>query len=123
MPKLEEVASWTLDQIRAHIHGLLPEGWKFDLQPHTDHWLASYKTPANVEVWSGKHVDQRIILLTAYGWLWQKREPRKTHPAWIPQPTRLLIPVLHPAATVPDPEDLDPQAIQSVYADPHRRKR
>lgn len=123
MPTLEEVASWTLDQIRAHIHGLLPNGWVFDLQPHTDHWRASYKSDAGLEVWTDKHVDQRIILLNAYGWLWQKRDPKKVHPAWRPQPTRRLIPVQHPAARVPDPEDLDPSQVQSVYSDPHRHKR
>ena len=122
MPTLEEVASWTLDQIRAQIHQLLPKGWKFDLQQHTDHWRAFYRTEADVEVWADRHYDQRIMLLNAWGWLWQQRDPKKVHPAWRPKPGRQLIPVVHPASQAPDPEDLDPREVASVYSESDRRR-
>lgn len=121
MPTFAEIAHWSVDDVNAQILILLPKGWNFDLQTHPDHWRAAFKAETG-EVWAEEHYELRLLMLSAYGWLWQQRNPTRTHPAWVPQPSRPLVAV-HPAAqSVPDPEDLVPSHIRSVYSE-HARKR
>jgi hypothetical protein len=95
----------------------------FDLQPFPDYWQASFKDKEGAEVWAEAHWNLQYILMTAYSWLWLRREPPKGHPAWRPAPPRVLVPV-RPSGGQPtkDPEDLDPAYLASVYAEHHRKK-
>jgi hypothetical protein len=116
----QDIARWTADDVNAQILAILPEGWKFDLQTHPDHWRAAYKDN-DVEVWADTHWELRLLLLNAFAWLWQRRTPTRVHPAWRPQPSRPLVPIRPSDQSVPEPEDLDPGHIKSVYA-AHARK-
>jgi hypothetical protein len=123
-PSFEEMAHWTVDDINAQILLALPKGWKFDLQTHPDHWRAAYKTETGDEVWAEEHYALRILLMSAFGWLWQQKNPARVHPAWNPNPSRPLAPVRRsePQHTIPDPEDLNPENIRAVYAEHARRR-
>jgi hypothetical protein len=123
MPTLDEMSTWTVDEINAQILKLVPASLKFELETHPDHWRASYKTENGV-VWSEDHYALRILLLSAYMWLHQRLHPVRVHPAWRPSPSRPLVPV-HPSGgspPVPDPSDLDPAHIASVYAERARKR-
>jgi len=123
----EEMAHWTLDDINAQILTTLPKDWTFEIQTHTDHWTATYKvkTEAGDEnvVWTETHYALRVLLLSAFMWAHQKRNPTKVHPAWRRGPERALVPVHHSTAqhSIPDPQDLDPEHIRSVYAERARK--
>lgn len=122
----EEIAHWTIDDINAQILRLLPKGWKFDLQTHPTHWRAAYKSENDAEVWAEEHYALRILMLSAFAWLWQMVNPSRVHPAWNPaaKPALIPVPVQHSTAqrAVPDPADLNPEHIRSVYS-AHARKR
>jgi len=120
----EEINHWTVDDINTQILTHLPKGWNFDLQTLPTHWRAAYKDENGVQVWAEEHYALRILLLSAFMWLWQRLNPTPVHPAWNPSAPRQLAPVRHSTAqhTIPDPTDLNPAHIRSVY-DSHARKR
>lgn len=120
----EEIAHWTADDINAQILQALPKGWKFDLQTLPDHWRASYKNENDAEIWAEEHYALRVLLLSAFSWLFQQRNPSQVHPAWRPGPGFKLVPVRRSTEhiPVPDPSDLNPENIRSVYSE-HARKR
>jgi hypothetical protein len=121
-PTLEEIAHWSIDDINAQVLGLLPKGVKFDLETHPDRWRVSFKQEADGrELWFHEHWDMRTLMLSAFAWLWQQQNPTRVHPAWVPRAPRILRPI-HPGVGIPNPEDLDPAHIQSVY-DGYARKR
>ncbi len=122
MPTFAEIAHWSVDDVNAQILGLLPAGWKFDLQTLTDGWRAAYQAETGAEVWAEEHYELRLLLLSAYGWLYQRRNPARVHPAWVAHPSRPLAPVLRTSPGIPDPEDLDPEHIRSVYGQHARRR-
>ncbi len=121
-PTFEEIAHWSIDDINVQILGLVPAGWKFELETHPTHWRASYKTENGTEAWAEEHWELRILLLSAFAWLWQRRNPTRVHPAWQPRQPPPLVAIRPGSGTVPGPQDLEPEHIRSVY-DAHARKR
>lgn len=123
MPTLEEIAHWTIEDINGQVLGLLPKGWTFDLETRPNDWRAVIKAPdPEREIWALEHWELRILMLSAFAWLWQQRNPTRVHPAWVPRPAPRLTPVRPGAIGVSNPVDLDPAHIRSVY-DAHARKR
>jgi len=123
MPTLEEVSHWSVERLRAEIQTTTPPDLVFDIQTFPDYWQVSFKDKGGVEVWTEAHWNIQYVLIAAYGWLWLRREPPTGHPAWRPQPPRVLVPVRPLSGQkVDDPEDLDPVYLASVYAEHHRKK-
>jgi hypothetical protein len=119
----EEMAHWSNDDINAQILRNLPKGWKFELQTLPEGWRASYSTsdnPEKPEVWAEHHYALRVLLLSAFMWLWQQKNPTRVHPAWNPAPSRPLA-LVRPSNSTPERPDLDPRNIRSVYS-AHARK-
>ena len=112
----EEIDRWSVDDVNGQILKLLPKGWSFDMQTLPEHWRAAYKSEAGVEVWADTHYALRILLLNAFAWLWQRLNPSRVHPAWRPVDPPTLVAVRRIATQTPDPADLDPKHVQSVYA-------
>lgn len=120
-----EIASWTVDDVNTQILLILPKGWTFDLQTHPDHWRAAFKSERGIEVWSTTHYELRLLLLSAYAYIWQSRNgPSSVHPAWRPKEGPKLVPVRQAASQhpIPDPQSLDPAYVRSVYAEWARKR-
>lgn len=121
MPTFEEIAHWSIDDINVQILGLVPKGVRFDLETRPSDWRVAFKSEDDRELWALEHWELRILMLSAFAWLWQQRHPTRVHPAWVPRPSPVLRPV-HPGPGAPSPVDLDPAHIRSVY-DARARKR
>jgi hypothetical protein len=119
--RLEEIANWTIDDINVQILRALPKGMKFELTTTDTGWRASYSSDQSPEViWAEEHYAMRVLLLSAFMWLWRRQNPSPGHPAWVPTPSRRLVPV-RVANSDPETPDLDPVNIRSVYS-AHARK-
>jgi hypothetical protein len=131
MPQIEEISSWSIQEILDEIQRLLPEGTRFVEAAKQGWYLASVQQvvpdvpnlPEPKVLWSDGGPDRRLLLLNAFGWIWLHDQKPK-HPAWRPRsggrPARR-----HPTGPFPkiaDPPDLDPEEIRSVYEKPPKRK-
>lgn len=118
MPSVEEMSAWTEEETRAAIHVLLPEGWHFNLLRREGMLVAQFLGPDGGEIWARAEPDRKILLLNAYGWLWSRGKSPE-HPMWRSRTKLTRVPVHRvglPGVEVPDPEDLDPEEVVSVYA-------
>lgn len=127
MPSIEQIATWTVEEILGEIQRLLPEGTAF-VEAAKEGWhvaTVQQRGAENAEpqiLWTDNGPDRRLVLLNAFGWLWLRGQKPK-HPAWKPRGTEPAR--RHPAGafpTVPDPPDLDPENVRSVYENPPKRK-
>lgn len=117
MPSVEEMATWAPDEIMAHIQRLLPEGHEFGLgRQGIALWLARVVNSSGDKLWERSGMDERVLLLDAYGWLWLQRQaaPAPDTP-WARRPSPKLQQVSRSPSTDPDPEDLDPAEVLAVY--------
>src|SRR5512137_783473 len=127
MPSLEEMTAWESEDIEDAIRQALPKGWQFEYGcSESGGWAVIGDEEGQIK-WETTGVpDERLLLFNAYGWLITRgMEPR--NPAWalrkgsIPQPKVGQFSL--PGVSVPDPEDLDPAEIESVYSELRSPKR
>lgn len=125
MVTFEEMSAWTADEIQAHIQAALPSTilFSFGLDKDGGVWSVRFdrieQDGSIVGLWSDTGFEHRILLLNAYGWIWNQIAPRPDHASpWIRRReitaeavTRRVV-----FGHVPDPEDLDPDEVDSVYA-------
>ncbi len=128
MHSLEEMTAWTAEDAQAAILASLPEGWSF-IPKTVSGWAVAQFTDENGKVvWEDHSADVRLLFFNAYGWL-HLREHKPRSPAWklrtkevdLYRPTQPG--QVYPHVPVPDPEDLDPEEVKAVYADPHFRRK
>jgi hypothetical protein len=127
MPTIEEMSAWTLDELKVEIHQALPPGWSFNYgwNEDVDGW-ATIHDETGKTAWETAGVwDETLLLFNAYGWLTTRNvEPK--NPVWARRRGVVPKPVVGqyslPGVSVPDPEDLDPAEIASVYFDPTKRR-
>jgi hypothetical protein len=121
---LEEVTAWSLEDIRAGIAARLPKGWTLEEKVHPGGTIRARicrLSPEGTSVaeWQDMHVDPKILLLGAFGFLWLREcRPDPTSPwARHSNPTREAMNrrVNAIRCTVPDPPDVDPREVQAVY--------
>lgn len=113
---MEEMAAWSLDEIRDHIQRLLPEGHTFVSLASASTWLARIEDPDGTRLWEKMGLDQRILLLDAFGWLWlQGHASPEPGTPWARKLTLEPQPVAKRSSRDPDPEDLDPEEVKAVY--------
>jgi hypothetical protein len=127
MPSVEDIATWTIPEIVTEIRRLLPQGCSL-VEDIKDGWYVAtiqFVTPEMKEpkvLWSDHGVDQRILLLNAFGFAWLQGMKTK-HPAWRP---RTAAPIqrrpLGPTMGANPVPDLDPEHIRSVYEKATKRK-
>jgi hypothetical protein len=128
---LEEVTTWSPDEIRAAIRDLLPKGWAFEEKPFTEgsrriRLLRPGEKELEVE-WSEYHIDARLLLLGAYGHLWlRQHQPHRDSP-WVRRnnPTREAVTRrvnTSGRSHIPDPADVDPDEVEAVYEEARRKK-
>ena len=127
MFSLEEMSSWDVQDVRAAIISDLPGGWKFIAEVVNGWYFAKFLDDVERVVWEDQSADQRLLFFSAYGWM-HLRNHKPRIPAWKLRtsevnPTETIAGRAAPHIEVPDPEDLDPEEVRSVYADPHSRRR
>lgn len=124
-PTLEEMQTWSVDEIKAHIAEYLPDDTVFRCAFSDDigQWRGWFEQDKTV-LWDQWSLDQRLLLLDAFGWLWAKRQPaRPADSPWVGRQGRVpMEAVRRRAFSEPDPADLDPDEVQAVY-EAHRQKR
>jgi len=121
---LEEMTAWSIDEIVAAIYTLVPREWYFD-RWDDDHGLHA-RVVANETgevMWDDTHADERLLLFNAYGWLWARNQPKLApDDPWNRRRELTSAAVSRMAMRIPDPEDLQPDEIRSVY-EQHRKPR
>ena len=128
---LEEVTTWSLDEIRFGIQDLLPKGWVFEEKPLAKgsrrvRLLRPGEKELEVE-WGRYHVDPRLLLLGAYGHLWLRHhQPHRDSP-WVRRNNSTREAVTRQVnasyrSRVLDPADVDPDEVEAVYEEARRKK-
>lgn len=117
MPSFSEVYTWTNSEIIDQIIALLPEGWQFN-KTSKGIFSATIINDSDVAVWEDRQLDERLLLLNAFGWLFSNKTS-VSNPIWnrgdAPEgPVRVGMVDL-PGVEIKDPEDVDPEEVASVY--------
>lgn len=127
MVSIEEVSAWTLREIQDSVLLLLPKTWKFTYELRDDGLHeACILRPAEKKyevVWTDAFSDERLVLLGAYGFLFTRNHKPHLHSPWVRRSNPARDAVRRRAfekfgasfGGSPDPEDLNPQEVQSVY--------
>jgi hypothetical protein len=114
MLTVEEITSWTVDQLLTELLGLLSPQEVFDERIVEGGWTTASVTrvegPTRTVLWSGTEPDRRLLLLNAFGWVWLRGQKTK-HPVWKPRGPEGARPAPRPHPAVPDPPDLDPEEV------------
>ena len=116
MPSIEQISTWTIQEIVQEIGRILPAGQAL-VEAVTDGWhVATIERSEDATVlWTDRNADRKLVLLNAFGWLWLHNQKPK-HPAWKPREgNRPARPHPTRGPRVADPADLDPDEIRSVY--------
>jgi hypothetical protein len=127
MLSLEEMTTWTVEDIQAQIDAYKAKDlfFRFDFDRELMFWHARFERfdeaqRKRVIVWEDHGADERITLFNAFGWVWARSQtPLPKDSPWRPRPDVTLHHVNQKVAarghSVPDPEDLDPEEIKAVY--------
>lgn len=113
-------ATWTEERIQQEIAIRLPQEWFFtlDKDPVTMKWWVKIFEIESKLVWESESIAPNLALLDALGWLeLQFNRPREVGP-WMPRGSTQSRPHDRAYRTVapdPDPDDIDPDYIESVY--------
>jgi hypothetical protein len=121
LPSLEEMTAWGTDETLAEVYVILPTGWKFNLNVSGDYPVAEIVDEQGEVKWEDGSSDLKMLLFHAYGWLRNLLPRSAPHPEWgTRRRDDYRIPCvgkvgLANAPSVPDPADLDPDEIATMY--------
>ena len=124
LPPIEDLARATLEEIQSAIRLSLKPGWQLSMEfLPIGMWAGTLQDADANGLWYEEHVDQRILLFNLYGWLRQAEGPRPSHPLWrrrseVQIPSQFGRKAYQGDTNIPDPEDLDPAEVASVYGLP-----
>lgn len=124
MPDYVEMTAWSLEETRFHLQNVLPKGWKFEQGVDEEYLWARVLQDDGVVVWDNIHLDERTLLLDAYCWLHFRSQPKLDRSSvWAERRVELTRRgVTQRVMSVPDPEDLDPEEIRSVYEQARKKR-
>lgn len=123
---LEEMSVWSAEDVESQIHIHCPKDVAFDFSVKDGFYRVQFKRQEeegqeqkdeDPEVlWAGSGFDKKIVLLDAYGWLWaQALSPRRAT-VWTRRGEVTPAKATRKANNIPDPDDLDPDKLDAVYA-------
>lgn len=124
MFSIEEVSTWSAEDVLVRIRKSIPNTWSIT-HSFSNGWHSLLLLgEEGVVQWSGEHVDQKILFLDALG-SFQLRSHKLTTPAWKPRDREVAL--YRPsedftAVFTPDPADLDPDEVAAVYKEAHPSK-
>lgn len=117
MSILDNIASWSDEEIVANLKALIPPGWKFLVRGSEPFLLEASILEKDEEVcWEGSGYDRHILLLDAYGWLYRRSRTTPLHPLWERHRDDFRVPIKVQSDSGPLPGDLDPIEISTVYS-------
>jgi len=116
-----DISTWSEDRIKEELAARLPRGWAFSLlkDVETQFWVVRIFCGA-IEHWSGEDIAPNLALLHALGWVTLQTVKPKANGLWVRKAGELTPERVHELAyrvSSPDPEpaDLDPAEVGSVY--------
>ena len=114
MLTVEEITAWSVDELSTEIRVLLPPDIEFVLNFQEGYFVASLVNKLDgTRIFEEAHPDQRLVLLNTFGHLWS-RPSVSTNTPWC-RKGEIPRKVVQTTCSLPDPEDLDPSEIQSLY--------
>lgn len=117
MPEYD-LHKWTDEDLEAEILRLLPQEQTLScLQKGSALWEASFIGPDEDILWHDEDFSRRGVLFKAYHQVWEPPSAQQEE-AWAPLRERPTLKAVaqHLSEQFADPEDLDPEAILSVYS-------
>lgn len=115
----EDVLAWSNQDVRMEISLLLPAGQNFRCYQDDDLlWrIEILHNEFGTVLWGTVAMDERLALFALYGHLWAKSQKRPPpEQPWGPRRQELIKKyVTQRVERPPDPEDLDPEEVASVY--------
>lgn len=126
MPTLEEMTIWTAGEIVQEIERVLPRGWTLRSSTKQGRFWVQILQPEvegqeRVVVWEDYHIDQRILLFDALGWLACLGQKKQRRTGSLSRRRQLAEQAAARWAGMPrekipgDPEDVDPEEVGAVY--------
>lgn len=112
---LEELTAWSLEELTAEVKARLPEGQELILGPNR----VAIKGLDSI-LWEESGLDVRVLLYSAYAFLTGLPDPSDASP-WVRRQPRNVVRRPLPDQSIPDPGDLDPEEIESVYFGRHSK--
>ena len=112
---LTEAAAWSEAETLMKVMESLPVGWRIQEKVAGNSFSASVTDPSGAQVWSGEQQDRKLLFLDCLGWL-RVKDHRAKNPMWRARDNE--VPLYRPSVSpspVPDPPDLDPNEVASVY--------
>lgn len=116
---IDSIQTWSNPEIMSETQKLMPEGTVFTCMfDEEGSVFVAQAVESNGEVlWGTFNPDERLALLAAFGHFWrktQKRPPPGDH--WGPRRQEMIHQyITKRVERAPDPEDLDPDEVASVY--------
>lgn len=112
---LAETALWSEDETLMRVMDSLPVGWLFHESRVGTTFHASVTDAAGAQAWSGEQNDRKLLFLDCLGWL-RVKDHKTKNPMWRGRDVEVALyrPSIAPSP-IPDPPDLDPDEIASVY--------
>ncbi len=122
MFELGDISTWSIEEARTQVLNLLPEKWHLSVGcDESGFWTVRVTSPdeegADVLMWKGEALGELGVLLDAFGYLWLRSQPGpELDSPWTRKKSRIPSPCFSVSDKAPDPEDLDPGEVASVYA-------
>jgi len=119
MPTLDEMVTWTVEEIETNIGSTLPQGWTVEYNTTSQAFTCHVKDETGAVVKMGAQPDKRVLLLDIYGWLYARSNMSRVPTMWNRRQDPRLRPVVGKrtvpgAVETPDPDDLDPKAVRDL---------
>ena len=111
---LGETTTWTAKDAYERLKESLPKNWVLGHKVHEGWHQASILDDEGTQKWAGERADPKILFLDGLGWL-SLQAHQVRNPVWRPRTQE--VPLHRPPLKeeVPDPLDLDPSEVESVY--------
>jgi hypothetical protein len=113
---VEEITAWSIDELTTEISVLLPPGVVLKIDSQQGYFVARLTNTDGSLVREEVNPDQRLALLNIFGGLWTTPSVSDDSP-WHRRREFLRSPIdMFNCQEVPDPEDLNPDEVQALYA-------
>lgn len=110
-----EISELSIDDLLRELQCVLPAHWKFEWEDDYAPIRARLIDMKTEEcVWLEPGVDLRLLLLSAYGWIWLQKHPASSN-RWHIHEDRDSRKAYDRLPSDSDPPDLDPSEVQTVY--------
>lgn len=108
-----EIQTWTAEEAAGVIRGNLPSGGSLEYALLKEGYYEVVVTIPDKDSLVEHHVDLRLALLNVFGALYF--QPPQKDPRWRVSDHRQVSPKIKSNTIVEDPEDLNPEIVESVY--------